>query len=80
MSILQRRRWSGHFTDDIVDSPSGYPPNTQFILIRGGNHTQFGSYGQGLQRGDNPATIDREEQQAQIVEGTLELLKVISAN
>ncbi len=60
--------------DDIVDSAQRLPPDTQFILIPGGNHTQFGAYGEGLQSGDNPATISREEQQAQIVDATVELL------
>lgn len=66
--------------EDIVGAAQRLPSDAQFIVIRGGNHTQFGSYGQGLQRGDNPATIGRDEQQAQIVEGTLELLEVIGAN
>ena len=66
--------------DNIVDSAQRLPPDTRFILIPGGNHTQFGAYGQGLQSGDNPATIGRDEQRVTIVEGTLELLDVISAN
>ena len=65
---------------DVVDATQRLPSDARFVLIRGGNHTQFGSYGQGLQSGDNPATIGRDEQQARIVEGTLELLEVIGAN
>ena len=66
--------------EDIADSVQRLPPDARFILIPGGNHTQFGSYGQGLQRGDNPATIGRDDQQAAIVEGTLELLDLIGAD
>ena len=65
---------------DVTGAAERLPPDAQFILIPGGNHTQFGSYGQGLQRGDNPATISREEQQAAIVAGTLELLELIGSN
>ena len=43
------------------------------------NHTQFGRYGEGLQRGDNPATIDRDAQQAAVVAATLDLLAAIDS-
>lgn len=65
---------------DVTGAAERLPADARFVLIRGGNHTQFGSYGQGLQRGDNPATIGRAEQQAQIVEATVELLEVLDAN
>ena len=65
---------------DVTGAADRLPDDARFILIDGGNHTQFGAYGQGLQRGDNPATISREEQQAAIVAGTLELLEIISSN
>jgi NAD(P)-dependent dehydrogenase (short-subunit alcohol dehydrogenase family) len=45
---------------------------TTWVAIQGGNHAQFGWYGD--QSGDNPATITREEQQAQIVQATADLL------
>ena len=64
---------------DVTGAAERLPADTRFVLIPGGNHTQFGSYGQGLQRGDNPATISREDQQAQIIEATVELLEIISA-
>jgi len=48
------------------------PPGTTWAAIEGGNHAQFGWY--GPQGGDNPATISRGEQQAQIVAATQELL------
>jgi hypothetical protein len=52
------------------------PADTQFVVIEGGNHAQFGAY--GPQAGDNPATIPPEEQWSQIAEATglfLESLK-----
>ena len=48
------------------------PPGTNFITIEGGNHSQFGWYGD--QPGDAEATISREEQQAQVTQATLQLL------
>lgn len=58
--------------DKINASRPLLPPNTQWTAIEGGNHAQFGWY--GPQSGDNEATISREEQQAQIVTATLQLL------
>ena len=51
------------------------PATAKFIAIEGGNHGQFGWY--GLQSGDGVATISREQQQAQIVAATIDLLKQI---
>ena len=51
------------------------PANTTWVEIIGGNHAQFGWYGD--QAGDNPATISREEQQAQTVAATVALLETI---
>ena len=59
--------------DEIDASRPLLPPDTQWTAIQGGNHAQFGWY--GPQSGDNEATISREEQQAQIVEATLQLLR-----
>jgi hypothetical protein len=59
--------------DEIAASRPLLPPDTQWIAIEGGNHGQFGWY--GPQSGDNEATISREEQQAQVVATTLELLR-----
>jgi dienelactone hydrolase len=58
--------------DDIDDSRNRLPAATNFVSIEGGNHAQFGDY--GTQDGDNPATISREEQQAQAVQATLRVL------
>lgn len=51
------------------------PPDTQRIDIEGGNHAQFGWYGD--QPGDTPATISRADQQRQIVAATVEMLDAV---
>ena len=48
------------------------PSDTQFIILDGGNHAQFGSY--GLQAGDGVATISPEEQWSQAAEATADFL------
>jgi dienelactone hydrolase len=58
--------------DDIDDSRNRLPAATNFVSIEGGNHAQFGDY--GTQDGDNPATISREEQQAQAIQASLRIL------
>ncbi|HQF70681.1 MAG TPA: alpha/beta hydrolase [Promineifilum sp.] len=65
--------------DDVLGGAARLPAGAQFVLIPGANHTQFGRYGQGLQRGDNPATIDRDAQQAAVVAATLDLLAAIDS-
>lgn len=45
------------------------PPDTEFVVIEGGNHGQFGDY--GPQPGDNPATISAESQWQQVTEATV---------
>jgi hypothetical protein len=61
--------------DKIEASRSLLPASTTWLEIAGGNHAQFGWYGD--QAGDNPATITREEQQAQVIQATLDLLKSV---
>ena len=56
----------------IQDSLKMLPPSTVSVEIAGGNHAQFGWYGD--QPGDNPAEITREMQQSQIVNASLKLL------
>ncbi|MFN8473174.1 MAG: alpha/beta hydrolase [Anaerolineae bacterium] len=56
----------------IEASKALLPANTRYVPIEGANHAQFGWY--GPQRGDNPATISREEQHAAAVAATAELL------
>ena len=47
--------------------------DTKYVVIEGGNHAQFGSY--GFQPGDNEATISAEEQWAQITAATVDFLQ-----
>ncbi len=51
------------------------PEDTNWVLIEGGNHSQFGYYGSQL--GDNSATISREVQQRLTVDAVLSALKGI---
>ncbi len=57
--------------EDIDASRLLLPEDTTWVSIEGGNHGQFGWYGE--QRGDNPATISREDQQTQVLEAILAL-------
>jgi len=52
-------------------------PTTQYVEIQGGDHAFFGWY--GAQKGDNPATITREEQQGVVVDEIVAMLTSISA-
>lgn len=63
--------------DKISASRSLLPADTRWVAIEGGNHAQFGWY--GAQSGDNPATIDHQEQQGRIVTATLELLRHLTS-
>jgi dienelactone hydrolase len=57
----------GLATGDKIDASRPLlPADTTWAAIEGGNHAQFGWYGD--QPGDNTATISREEQQNQILE------------
>ena len=58
--------------EEIEASQPLLPENTRWESIEGGNHAQFGWYGE--QDGDNPAAISRETQQKLAVAATLELL------
>jgi pimeloyl-ACP methyl ester carboxylesterase len=49
------------------------PSSTRWVLIEGGNHSQFGSY--GFQPGDRVATISRHDQQESTVAVLLKLLR-----
>ena len=51
----------GLATPEKIEAAKGLLPlNTHYVLIEGGNHAQFGTY--GLQKGDNPSDISNEEQ------------------
>jgi hypothetical protein len=63
----------GLATKDKIDaSRLLLPGDTHWYPIEGGNHAQFGAYGE--QPGDNPAQISPEEQQAKIIQATVDLL------
>ena len=62
-------------TSQIEDSLELLPVSTTRIEITGGNHAQFGWYGD--QEGDKDPDISREEQQRQIFDATLQLLETI---
>ncbi len=49
------------------------PVDTTWVSIAGGNHAQFGWYGN--QAGDNAAVISRGDQQTQVLAATLGLLE-----
>jgi len=56
----------------IEETRNLLPVETEFVMIEGGNHAQFGGY--GAQSGDNPATISFEAQQIQTRDAILDLL------
>jgi hypothetical protein len=60
---------------DIDASRLLLPADTDWVEIEGGNHAQFGWYGE--QRGDNPATISREDQQVQVLQAILALFEML---
>jgi hypothetical protein len=60
---------------DIVSTRTLLPESTQWVVIQGGNHAQFGYY--GIQSGDGVATISREEQQSQVIQATVDALAQI---
>jgi hypothetical protein len=54
------------------EAQAALPPDAVFVPIEGGNHEQMGWY--TGQSNDPPATISREDQQAQVVEATVAML------
>jgi len=63
---------------DIEDSRARLPGDTAFVAIDGGNHAYFGWYGD--QRGDNPATITREDQQRIIIDATAAVVRDLTSS
>ncbi|KPB04039.1 alpha/beta fold hydrolase [Bacillus sp. CHD6a] len=53
--------------EKLTKADSRLPSQTYTFIIQGGNHSQFGDY--GLQKGDNEASIPKEEQWKRIVQG-----------
>jgi pimeloyl-ACP methyl ester carboxylesterase len=64
----------GLATRDKIDAArSLLPADTRYVVVQGGNHAQFGDYGE--QSGDLPAEISRADQQAQAAAATLDLIQ-----
>jgi hypothetical protein len=59
------------------DSRKLLPGDCVFVTIQGGNHEQMGWY--TGQPNDPPATISRDDQQAQVAQATLEMLARVQA-
>lgn len=59
--------------DKLADSYDLMPENSRAVQIAGGNHAQFGDYGE--QKGDGTAEISRDEQQRQTVDAIMDLYK-----
>lgn len=64
--------------EKVESSRHRLPPSSSFVAISGGNHAQFGSYGD--QSGDRPANISRAQQQRLVVEATLAVLYALTEN
>lgn len=62
--------------EKIIDSKNNLPESTTFIEITGGNHAQFGSYGE--QSGDSPAKISADDQITEVSIASIKLLSKIS--
>ncbi len=62
----------------IDEKKSLMPSNTEYVMIEGGNHSQFGYY--GLQSGDNVAKITREEQQSIVILHIVDFLTQLEEN
>jgi len=71
LSIYGTNDMAGMATFD--EKKSLLAADTQYVILEGGNHAQFGSY--GFQAGDNPATISAEEQWSQTAAATIEFLR-----
>ena len=62
--------------EDIADSRTTLPPDTEFVAVDGGIHAYFGDY--GPQQGDGEATISREQQQEQTLLAIEEFLAQVA--
>ncbi len=69
----------GLATVEVVEaSRNRLPDHTRWVIIAGGNHAQFGWYGN--QPGDGEGLISREDQQLIVVAETVRFLEKISSN
>jgi hypothetical protein len=60
-------------TADIEKSRLTLPPNSVFVEVAGGNHTQFGSFAK-LQPGDQPANVSEQVQAEQVSKAILNFI------
>ncbi len=58
---------------DVARSLDQLPAGVYAVQVEGGNHAQFGWYGE--QSGDLPARISRDEQNAQVVDAVLRIMQ-----
>jgi pimeloyl-ACP methyl ester carboxylesterase len=61
--------------EKIADSRPRLPEDTTWVGIEGGNHAQFGWYGD--QPGDNAAEISHQDQQGQVIAATVQFLALM---
>lgn len=59
--------------DKVKEGNSYMPADYAEVCIEGGNHAQFGNYGE--QKGDHTAEISRKKQQAQTVDAILDMIE-----
>ena len=59
--------------DKVISGRAYAPADYTETVIEGGNHAQFGNYGE--QRGDGTAAVSREEQQAQAVNSIIQNIR-----
>jgi dienelactone hydrolase len=59
--------------DKINENKKFLPASTQYLVLEGGNHAQFGSYGK--QNNDKEATMSAEEQLRRTVAATLDFMR-----
>jgi len=63
-------------TDQIAKIRSNFPSNTNYTLITGANHAQFGSFASGFS-GDSSPKVSADAQQQQTVAAAVSLLQSI---
>lgn len=61
-------------TSDVENSKPKLPASTSYVVIKGGNHTQFGAF-QKLQPSDGKADIGQSTQSDQIVNAIWDFIK-----
>jgi|AntRauTorckE6833_2_1112554.scaffolds.fasta_scaffold01911_4 dienelactone hydrolase len=59
--------------EEIKQFAPNLPDHTNFVMIEGANHSQFGYY--GFQFGAGTATISRDKQQTQLLIASLDMLE-----